>query len=111
MLIGHNFNRGIYHWLGVFHSLHTMKPQDIVYLASESDEVFTYQVERVEKVPWRSYNSDALAHIVRLSPTRDETLTLVTCGGANFAPFPSRIYVIARRKLEGEQLESNQTAP
>jgi hypothetical protein len=24
-------------------------------------------------------------------------LTLVTCGGANFAPFPSRLYVTAKR--------------
>ena len=102
VLIGHNYNRGLYNWRGVFYSLHTLKPQDVVNVVNENDEVFAYQVERVEKVPWRSSSTDTLTHIVYLSPTRDETLTLVTCGGANFAPFPSRIYVVAKRHIEQE---------
>ena len=40
--------------------------------------------------------ANMLAHITYLAPTQDETLTLVTCGGANFAPFPSRLYVTAK---------------
>ena len=72
------------------------------YVKFQNYDIFTYRVRKVEKVPWKSRaNSSTLKHIARLSPTQDETLTLVTCGGANFAPFPSRIYVTAKR-LSGE---------
>jgi LPXTG-site transpeptidase (sortase) family protein len=103
ILIGHNYNRGWYNWTGVFYSLHRLRPGDVVQVYNEDDALFTYQVDRVEEVPWRSWSTaDTMTHIVYLSPTPDETLTLVTCGGANLAPFPSRIYVIAKRVV-GEE--------
>jgi LPXTG-site transpeptidase (sortase) family protein len=102
VLIGHNYNRGLYNWLGVFYALQTIEQDAVVRIVNENDEVLTYQVDSVDKVPWRSASPDALPHIIYLSPTQDETLTMVTCGGANFAPFPSRIYVIAKRKLADE---------
>jgi LPXTG-site transpeptidase (sortase) family protein len=102
VLIGHNYNRGHYNWLGVFYALQTIEQDAVVRVVNENDEVLTYRVDGVDKVPWRSAAADALAHVLYLSPTRDETLTLVTCGGANFAPFPSRIYVTAKRELVDE---------
>jgi len=101
VLIGHNYNRGFFNWVGVFHSLRRLRKGDDIKLLNENDELFTFRVTEVKEVPFRPYSSaDVLPHIVYLSPTRDETLTLVTCGGANFAPFPSRIYVVAKRILE-----------
>lgn len=97
ILIGHNYNRGAYNWLGVFYSIHQLKEGDVIYLLNENNDIFSYQVEKVDKVRWKSYSdANALKHVVYLSPTQDETLTLVTCGGANFAPFPSRVYVVAK---------------
>lgn len=103
VLIGHNYNRGAYNWLGVFYAIHKLKPADVIQLFNADNEVLSYQVERVEKVPWRWRSSaDMFKHMLYLSPTQDETVTLVTCGGANFAPFPSRIYVTAKRVREKE---------
>lgn len=93
VLIGHNYNRGAYNWEGAFHSIHRLEKGDVIVLVNARDESFSYEVERVEKVPL----SKTLQHIVHLAPTRDETLTLATCGGANFAPFPARVYVTAKR--------------
>jgi LPXTG-site transpeptidase (sortase) family protein len=97
VLIGHNYNRG-FNWAGAFYALHLLREGDVVHLLNEENSRFTYQVHKVSRVPWRAYSDvDMMAHIVYLSPTKDETLTLVTCGGANFAPFPNRIYVVAKR--------------
>jgi LPXTG-site transpeptidase (sortase) family protein len=102
VLIGHNYNRG-YNWAGVFYSLHVLKEGDDIHLLNEDNVRFVYRVREVNKVTWRAYsNADVMTHITYLSPTQDETLTLVTCGGANIAPFPSRIYVIAKRVSEEE---------
>lgn len=101
VLIGHNYNRGFFNWMGVFHSLRRLRKGDDIKLLNEDDELFIFRVTEVEEVSFRPYSSaDVVPHIIYLSPTRDETLTLVTCGGANFAPFPSRIYVVAKRTLE-----------
>jgi LPXTG-site transpeptidase (sortase) family protein len=101
VLIGHNYNRGFFNWVGVFHSLRRLRKGDDIKLFNEDDGLFIFRVTEVEEVPFRPYSSaDVLPHIIYLSPTQDETLTLVTCGGANFAPFPSRIYVVAKRTLE-----------
>lgn len=100
VLIGHNYNRGVYNWLGVFYSIHRLKEGDLIQVINQDDDLFTYRVVDVDKVPWRSNsNAGVLEHIAHVSQTRDETLTLITCGGANFAPFPSRIYVTAKRVL------------
>lgn len=103
ILAGHNYNRGFYNWTGVFCSLKRLGQGDVIYLLNEDDERFTYQVKQVDQVPWQAGSIDSrLTHIAYLSSTQDETLTLVTCVGANFAPFPSRLYVIAKR-VEGER--------
>ena len=101
VLAGHNYNRGVFNWIGVFYSLGALQPGDLVYLVDENDVRFTYQVEQVDQLPWPAPSADvALAHIKRLGPSPDETLTLVTCSGGTIAPFPARVYVTARRVLE-----------
>jgi LPXTG-site transpeptidase (sortase) family protein len=98
VLIGHNYNRGLYNWRGVFYALNHLQPGDLIHVLDQDDERFTYQVERVDTVTWQARSTaNTLAHINHLAPTQDETLTLVTCGGANFAPFPNRLYVTAKR--------------
>jgi LPXTG-site transpeptidase (sortase) family protein len=98
ILIGHNYNWGVYNWTGVFYSLHLLTKGDTISLVNQDDVVFTYRVEQVQELPWPPHSTvDTFSHVVHLSPTLDETLTLVTCVGANFAPFPSRLYVTAKR--------------
>ncbi len=98
VLIGHNYNWGVFNWKGVFYSLHLLEKGDSINILNQDDMLLTYQVEQVEKVPWPPRSSaDTFSHILLLGPTADERLTLVTCGGANFAPFPSRLYVTAKR--------------
>jgi len=98
VLIGHNYNQGMYNWMGVFYALDQVGKGDLITVISESNERFIYRVEQTEKVPWPPRSpQDTLRHIVHLTPTSDETLTLATCGGANWAPFPSRLYVTAKR--------------
>lgn len=93
VLTGHNYNRGAYNWVGVFNRIGRLRKGDIIVLVNETDERFRYEVAQVEKVPLKN----TLQHVGKLGPTRDETLTLATCGGANLAPFPSRLYVTAKR--------------
>lgn len=98
VLTGHNYNRGMYNWLGVFYPLGRLSKGDMVYVLSKDNVRFSYQVVDSEKVNWPPRTaSDALKHVAHLTSTADETLTLMTCGGANFAPFPSRLYVTAKR--------------
>ncbi len=101
VLAGHNYNRGVFNWNGVFYSLGALQPGDLVYLVDENDVRFTYRVDRVDQLPWPAPSADvALAHIKRLAPSPDEILTLVTCSGGTIAPFPARVYVTARRVLD-----------
>ncbi len=98
ILAGHNYNRGLYNWTGVFYALKRLRQGDVIYLLNEDDERFTYQVEQVDQVPWQTGSTtNRLTHIAYFSLTQDETLTLATCVGANFSPFPSRLYVTAKR--------------
>jgi LPXTG-site transpeptidase (sortase) family protein len=98
VLIGHNYNRGAWYWYGVFYSLQRLKKGDVIQLLNADNELFSYQVEQVQKVRLRSrLDANTPIHAAYLAPTPDETLTLVTCGGANIAPFPSRVYVTAKR--------------
>jgi LPXTG-site transpeptidase (sortase) family protein len=98
ILAGHNYNWGVFNWTGVFYSLSLIEEGDTITLLNQEDVVFIYQVEQVEELPWPPRSTtDAFLHTVHLSPTHDEMLTLVTCVGANFAPFPSRLYVTAKR--------------
>jgi hypothetical protein len=62
----------------------------------KAGRTFTYQVQTVSRVKWRRQSLGELSqHLSFLSPGGPERLTLVSCAGANFEPFPERIYVVA----------------
>jgi LPXTG-site transpeptidase (sortase) family protein len=93
ILVGHNYGRGS---RGVFLKLGRLKRGREVSVVNAAGRTFTYRVTAVEKVPWRRRNAKELVrHAKLLAVSGPERLTLVTCGGANFQPFPVRIYVIA----------------
>lgn len=98
VLLGHNYNRGAYNWTGVFHSIHRLKKGDVIVVVTASDKEYRYRVQHVEKVP----RKQTIQHITRLGPSREERLTLATCGGANIAPFPAVTYVTAVRVPQGD---------
>ncbi len=96
ILIGHNYDQGIYAWNGVFVSLKTIPLGSQIQIFTQGGGVFTYQVERVKEVPWAEQSQAELEkHMKYLGPSPSEQLTLVTCGGANVWPWPARIYVVA----------------
>ncbi len=97
VLSGHNYNRGIYNWRGVFYDIGRLSQGDIIYVVDQEDRRFAYQVVQVEKVNWPPRSDTDLAKTIQhLTATADETLTLVTCGGAILSPFPARLYVTAK---------------
>jgi len=101
VLAGHNYNRGRFNWHGVFYNLKRLEEGDVIYITSQENERFAYRVVQVEEVNWPPRTAaDMRKHIDHHSATPDETLTLVTCGGANLAPFPARVYVTAKRIRE-----------
>jgi|GEM_PF-1093529 len=96
VLVGHNYNDGMYAWEGVFVHLQNVKPGDQITLYTESGAEFTYIVKNVKKVPWRKQSSAELEkHQKFLWPTETEQLTLVTCGGEVLWTWSARIYVVA----------------
>lgn len=96
ILIGHNYDQGIYAWNGVFVSLKTIPVGSQIQVFTQGGGVFTYQVVRVKEVPWAEQSQAELEkHMKYLGPSPSEQLTLVTCGGANVWPWPARIYVVA----------------
>ena len=96
VLVGHNYNDGLYAWEGVFVNLQNVKPGDQITLFTESGAEFTYIVQNVKKVPWRKQSSAELEkHQKFLWPTEKEQLTLVTCGGEVLWTWSARIYVVA----------------
>jgi LPXTG-site transpeptidase (sortase) family protein len=93
ILAGHNYGS---HTTAVFVHLHRLEAGDEVYVVNEAGETFTYRVKTVQHVEWRQKDLDELVqHSLFLSTDGPERLTLVTCGGADSAPFPERIYVVA----------------
>jgi LPXTG-site transpeptidase (sortase) family protein len=93
ILVGHNYGYGT---TGVFLKLGRLKAGQEVQVVNEAGETFVYRVRTVEHVPWRDKDLDELMrHTAFLATDGPERLTLVTCGGANRAPFPERIYVVA----------------
>lgn len=96
ILTGHNYNQGRYNWKGVFLNLESLQPGDEILVDVQGGQRFTYRVESVNEVPWRD-KSDAewARHVQFLGASDNEQLTLVTCGGAAFYPFPARVYVVA----------------
>lgn len=96
VLTGHNYNRGRYNWRGVFVDLKKMRAGDQVILTTEDGRLRKYRVQSTTEVSLRRRDETTLArHAALLGPTEHEQLTLVTCGGANIWPFPSRVYVAA----------------
>ncbi len=93
ILVGHNQGNG---YRGVFARLNRLKPGRKVYVINSAGETFAYEVKTKKKVKWQHKNFGELTqHLSFLSPGGSERLTLVSCSGANVAPFPERIYVVA----------------
>jgi LPXTG-site transpeptidase (sortase) family protein len=94
VLGGHNYGYG---HNGVFVSLGRLKDRDRITVVNEGGESLVYEVVSVERIPWRRKTLEELArHLDYLAPTGEERLTLMSCGGANFEPFPERVYVVAK---------------
>ncbi|MFC2037192.1 sortase [Chloroflexota bacterium] len=93
ILVGHNYGYG---YNGVFVRLGRLKPGHKVQVVNKAGKTFTYRVTKVQRVKWRQKNfAELTLHLSFLSTGGAERLTLVSCGGANFEPFPERIYVVA----------------
>jgi len=97
ILVGHNYNRGRFYREGVFVNLKRLKEGDKISVYTENGSEFRYEITLIKQVPWRTRDDNELQkHQKYLLPTKNEQLTLVTCGGANVWPWPARIYVVAQ---------------
>jgi LPXTG-site transpeptidase (sortase) family protein len=93
ILVGHNYGYGVN---GVFVRLGRLEVGQLVEVVNEAGQSFTYRVTEVARVPWIKKNQqEFLKHQAYLSIEGPERLTLVTCGGSHWAPFPDRVYVVA----------------
>lgn len=93
ILVGHNYGYG---YNGVFLNVSRLKAGQLIYVVNQAGETFTYEVTAVHRVKWSKKNEQELRrHQVYLSMGGQERLTLVTCGGATWEPFPDRVYVLA----------------
>jgi LPXTG-site transpeptidase (sortase) family protein len=93
ILVGHNIGHGVN---GVFLQLGRLKIGQQVEVVNATGRIFTYQVREVTSVRWTEKDQEQLLqHQDYLSVDGVERLTLVTCGGSNWAPFPDRVYVVA----------------
>jgi LPXTG-site transpeptidase (sortase) family protein len=96
VLVGHNYNMGWYAWEGVFVNLDQLKVGDKIVLYTENGGKFKYYVKKVVEVPYLYKTAAELnRHLNYLGPTRDERVTMVTCGGP-FGVWSARIYVVAK---------------
>lgn len=93
ILAGHNYGYGTN---GVFLRLERLRAGDRVEIIDNSGRTFSYRVTEVTSLPWTSKDQQQiLRHSAYLTVDGPERLTLVTCGGSNWAPFPERVYVVA----------------
>ena len=93
ILVGHNYGYGVN---GVFLRLGRLKPGQSVEVVNASGEIFSFRVTEVKSVSWTTKDQQqVLQHQQYLSVQGAERLTLVTCGGSHWAPFPKRVYVVA----------------
>lgn len=93
VLIGHNYGYG---FSGVFVGLSRLRAGHKVTIINKAGQTFTYRVESVSRIKWRRKDLAELSrHLTLLSPGGPERVTLVSCAGAEFEPFPERIYVVA----------------
>jgi LPXTG-site transpeptidase (sortase) family protein len=93
ILVGHNYGYGVN---GVFLRLGRLKTGQQVEVVNAAGQTFTYEVTEVTQIPWTTKDQQQLlSHQQYLSVGGAERLTLVTCGGSSWAPFPDRVYVVA----------------
>jgi LPXTG-site transpeptidase (sortase) family protein len=93
ILVGHNYGYG---YNGVFLRLGRLKRGQRIEVVNASGQVYTYRVTEVKSIRWKAKNQEELLqHLPYLSVDGPERLTLVTCGGSEWAPFPKRVYVVA----------------
>jgi LPXTG-site transpeptidase (sortase) family protein len=93
VLVGHNYGYGVN---GVFLRLGHLKAGQQVEVVNATGQTFTYRVNEVTQIPWTTKDQQQLlSHQQYLSADGVERLTLVTCGGSSWAPFPDRVYVVA----------------
>jgi LPXTG-site transpeptidase (sortase) family protein len=93
VLVGHNYGYG---YSGVFVGLGRLKAGQKVIIVNKAGQTFTYRVESVNRIKWRRKDLAELSrHLTLLSPGGPERVTLVSCAGAEFEPFPERVYVVA----------------
>jgi len=97
VLVGHNYDWGIFQWNGVFYNLKRLKPGDKIFLFSQGGQRRVYRVEKVKEIPFNNNGNEEelFKHFKHMGPTESERLTLVTCGGANLWKWNKRVYVIA----------------
>jgi LPXTG-site transpeptidase (sortase) family protein len=93
VLVGHNYGYGVN---GVFLRLGRLKAGQQVEVVNAAGQTFTYKVTEVTQIPWTTKDQQQLlSHQQYLSVGGAERLTLMTCGGSSWAPFPDRVYVVA----------------
>jgi LPXTG-site transpeptidase (sortase) family protein len=93
ILVGHNYGYG---YNGVFLNAGRLKAGQVIYVVNQAGETFAYKVTTVQRVKWSKKNEQELRrHQAYLSTSGAERLTIVTCGGATWEPFPDRVYVVA----------------
>jgi LPXTG-site transpeptidase (sortase) family protein len=93
VLVGHNYGYG---FNGVFVAIGRLKAGQKIHIVNKAGETFTYRVKTVKRVKWRQKDfAELTQHLSFLAPGGAERLTLVSCAGADFEPFPERIYVVA----------------
>jgi LPXTG-site transpeptidase (sortase) family protein len=96
VLVGHNYDNGIYVWEGVFINLKNIQNGDQIIAYTEGGGEYQYTVQQIKKVPWQSQNNNEMEkHMRFIGPSETERLTLMTCSGANIWPWPARLYVVA----------------
>jgi LPXTG-site transpeptidase (sortase) family protein len=93
ILVGHNYGYGVN---AVFLRLGQLRVDHRVEIVNRSGQTFNYRVTEVVSIPWsKKDQQELLRHQAYLSTEGSERLTLVTCGGSSWAPFPQRVYVVA----------------
>jgi LPXTG-site transpeptidase (sortase) family protein len=93
ILVGHNYGYGA---AGVFQRLGRLKVGQAVEVVNATGQTFTQRVTEVTSVPGsKKTEQELLKHQAYLSVEGAERLTLVTCSGSTWAPFPNRVYVVA----------------
>lgn len=93
ILVGHNYGYGVN---GVFLRVGRLKTGQQIEVVNATGQTYAYRVTEVKSVSWTTKDQQQLSrHQDYLAVGGTERLTLVTCGGSHWAPFPNRVYVVA----------------